>query len=119
MEDQRSGAGVYTYPNGDTFDGAWASNKREGKGVYTYAATGVTYEGLWSEGLKNGQGTIAYDNHTYEGNFTDDQPLGEGKYAFASGAEQDGKFVPGVPAEEEEEAATAPTWAGERISMSE
>ena len=32
------GKGVYTYHNGDQYDGEWREDKRHGKGTVTYAA---------------------------------------------------------------------------------
>ena len=36
---ERNGQGVYNYANGDVYDGEWRNNCKEGKGVYTCAAT--------------------------------------------------------------------------------
>ncbi len=33
----KEGKGVYTYADGDKYDGEWKNDKREGKGVHTYA----------------------------------------------------------------------------------
>lgn len=37
----REGHGTYTYPNNDTYEGEWKNHQRQGKGVYTYAATSL------------------------------------------------------------------------------
>ena len=39
--DQRNGRGVYTYTNGDTYDGEWCDNMRHGQGTYQFADTGA------------------------------------------------------------------------------
>lgn len=35
------------YPNGDTYDGEFMDGTREGRGVYSYAATVEKYDGEW------------------------------------------------------------------------
>ena len=39
--DQRNGRGVYTYANGDTYNGEWCDNLRHGQGTYQFADTGA------------------------------------------------------------------------------
>ena len=39
--DQRNGKGVYTYANGDTYNGEWSDNLRHGQGIYQFADTGA------------------------------------------------------------------------------
>ena len=39
--DQRNGKGVYTYANGDTYNGEWCDNLRHGQGTYQFADTGA------------------------------------------------------------------------------
>ena len=120
-EDKRTGTGTYTYPNGDTYEGGWAMDARDGFGVYTYAETGSKYEGSWSNGKRHGDGKFVHKTHQYEGNFTDDQALGVGKFYFDSGAIQKGSFVVdgADDAGENEDEAVKPTmkWVGSEISM--
>jgi len=120
-EDKRTGTGTYTYPNGDTYEGGWAMDARDGFGVYTYADTGSKYEGSWSNGKRHGDGKFVHKTHQYEGNFTDDQALGVGKFYFDSGAIQKGSFVVdgADDAGENEDEAAKPTmkWVGSEISM--
>ena len=42
-----SGKAVAMYPNGDTYDGEFMDGTREGRGVYSYAATVEKYDGEW------------------------------------------------------------------------
>jgi radial spoke head protein 1 len=72
VEDQRSGHGTYTYPNGDTYSGEWLNNLREGAGTYTYAATGSSFNGVWARDRRSGAGTISHANHKFNGHFVDD-----------------------------------------------
>jgi len=112
-DDQRSGQGIYKYPNADEYSGGWAVDAKDGFGVYTYAATGARYEGQWSSGKRHGEGKFTFDQYTYDGGFTDDQALGQGKFAFDHGAKQTGNFVvDGADADggDEEEAKKSTIW---------
>ena len=65
------GKGVYTYHNGDMYDGEWREDKRHGKGTVTYAPAddGSTekYVGDWVEGKMHGLGRYEYaDGGIYE-----------------------------------------------------
>jgi hypothetical protein len=44
----REGTGVYTYANGDKYEGQWLSNVKQGKG-YFYYNNGELYIGDWYE----------------------------------------------------------------------
>ena len=41
---------VFSYPNGDIYDGQWQDNVRHGKGSYTFAENGSQYCGQWVKG---------------------------------------------------------------------
>ena len=120
MDDVRSGTGKYTYPNGDTYEGEWVAGLREGKGVYTYVS-GVKYEGMWSKGVRSGEGELQYENLRFAGGFTDDQPLGPGRFIFKAGYVQPGEFVMSHDngEDEEDEAKPATTWVGKSIAVSQ
>ena len=45
----RHGAGKYTYPGGDVYDGQFIDGQREGGGVFTQA-NGKRIKGLWKNG---------------------------------------------------------------------
>jgi len=74
------------------------------------------YEGQWNAGKMEGQGTYMFEGHTYSGAFTEDQPLGEGKFAFDHGAVQDGQFVVKASEGGEEDTAPRPKWVGDRVA---
>ena len=42
---QRNGYGVYTYPNGDKYEGEWRDGRRHGQGEYIYKDQGLRYKG--------------------------------------------------------------------------
>ena len=45
----RSGKGKMTYGNGDVFEGEWANDMKNGRGVHYYTARRKVYEGTWQE----------------------------------------------------------------------
>uniref|UniRef100_A0A3Q2QXP7 Radial spoke head component 1 n=1 Tax=Fundulus heteroclitus TaxID=8078 RepID=A0A3Q2QXP7_FUNHE len=92
VEDLREGHGVYTYPNGDTYDGEWQHHLRHGQGTYQYKDTGAKYKGTWVDGNMELAGEYIYSNHRYQGNFVNNRPLGPGKYVFDIGCEQHGEY---------------------------
>ena len=53
-----NGDGVFTYANGDKYDGQWKDGLKHGKGILT-CADGDTYNGDWIEDKKEGKGKKA------------------------------------------------------------
>ena len=49
---QATGQGRTVYENGDTYEGGHVAGIREGRGVYTWAASGNAYEGRWKQGVR-------------------------------------------------------------------
>ena len=64
---------MYTYINGDTYEGEWSNNLRHGQGTYTYAESGAKYVGGWVNGRREGVGELIFPNYKYKGNFSADQ----------------------------------------------
>eukprot|EP01043_Picozoa_sp_COSAG02_P026052 COSAG02_NODE_1489_length_12365_cov_22.798793_5_plen_1063_part_00 len=92
------GKGVYTYHNGDVYDGEWREDKPHGKGVVTYAPAddGSTekYVGDWVEGKMHGLGRYEYaDGGIYEGEWVDGQMHGRGSLAMPAGDRYEGEWV--------------------------
>ena len=48
-----------TNKNGDTFEGEFKNNKKEGKGIM-YFNEGEKYEGDWKNGIIDGKGIFNY-----------------------------------------------------------
>ena len=65
---KRDGIGKYNYPNGDTYEGMWVNNKKEGEGILTYNNDRYTYIGTFKNDLFNGWGTLyIIGGEKYEG----------------------------------------------------
>ena len=83
--DAVTGTGVFTFANGDTYEGQMVDGKKEGKGIYKWA-DGSSYEGEYKDNRKNGTGTYTWaDGATYTGEYKDDLKNGTGTYTYASG----------------------------------
>ena len=61
------GKGIFSYSNGDMYNGDWKNGVKEGKGTYKYH-NGDKYIGDWKSDYKEGQGICIYGNKDkYEG----------------------------------------------------
>lgn len=47
--------GLYSYANGEAYDGQWNNDMRDGYGKYSYS-NGDVFQGFWSKGKKQGKG---------------------------------------------------------------
>ena len=78
-DNKREGRGVLTYAGGDRYEGDFRDNKREGRGIYT-KSDGERYEGEYRNDRREGNGILTRaDGSRYEGLFR------EGKALDASG----------------------------------
>ena len=57
-EGQRRGCGIYSFPNGDRYEGECTADAPHGHGVYRFAASGAVLEGTWAAGAKQGWAVI-------------------------------------------------------------
>ncbi|KAJ3592741.1 hypothetical protein NHX12_007868, partial [Muraenolepis orangiensis] len=73
VDNQRQGQGVYTYADGDTYDGGWLLDIRHGAGTHRYNDTGSIYRSTWAHGKRNGAAVLVHSNHRYEGTFINNQ----------------------------------------------
>jgi len=65
--DCKNGYGVYTWSDGEKFEGDWKNGKQDGKGTYFYS-NGSKYIGGWKNGKKEGEGVfIKLNGNEYEG----------------------------------------------------
>jgi hypothetical protein len=76
--------GVFTYTNGDRYEGGYLNNLRHGRGAYFYKS-GNRFTGEYVNGEKT-YGTLVYSNgNTYVGDFKNDKKHGKGIMYFADG----------------------------------
>lgn len=90
------GSAKATYPNKDTFVGAFKDGKRTGPGCYTFAS-GSKYEGDYFENKKHGNGVfVAPDGGKYVGEWAEDKRHGKGTYSYPTGDRYDGLWANGA-----------------------
>lgn len=75
-----------TYPNGCSYSGCFANDKRHGYGQCWYP-NGCLYTGFWVEGKRDGVGKMVYADRgdVYEGEWMADRRHGRGIYHRADG----------------------------------
>ena len=70
------GKGVYTFANGDRYEGEFFANRLQGQGIFKYA-NGDCYEGEFKDSKYNGKGVLTHaDGTKEEGNFVDGKYMG-------------------------------------------
>ena len=96
-----SGRGVYTWADGERYEGEFRDGKHSGRGVYTWAnrdrrngekaARGtnnhaIWYEGEFVDGEFHGNGTMLFSSGDwYKGEWRNDRPNGHGTMQFVDG----------------------------------
>jgi hypothetical protein len=79
QDDQMVGKGFMKYAIGDSYEGEFLANEREGWGTYICAKTGAVYDGEWKEGKKHGKGKCQYaDRGDYIGSWENGKRYGKG-----------------------------------------
>ena len=82
-KDQMHGYGVWSGKNGDTFEGDFVFDCRDGKGRSVCGETGEVYEGDWKQSMRHGMGEMKKpDGETYQGAWEDDEMHGQGLCSF-------------------------------------
>ena len=78
---QMAGEGVFNYPSGDVYSGAFAGNKKSGVGSDMFKASQSQFIGEWEDGeFKRGEGPER--RHQLEGRVQGGKPVGEGVQTF-------------------------------------
>lgn len=91
----KTGHGVFTFTNGDIYDGEWKNDRRNGHGVYIYSSKD-RYEGEWKDNQKDGYGTYTYSSgNTYNGTWKAGKKHGHGIFSYADGTVYDGNYENG------------------------
>ena len=84
------GYGIYSWINGDRYEGMWKNNHREGEGTWIWgensSSTGDRYQGQWHDDQKHGHGKyFEVNGDIYIGSFQNDQRHGTGIYQGVNG----------------------------------
>lgn len=91
----RHGVGKLTSADGDTYEGQWRSNFKDGHGVYV-EADGHRYEGEFRAGERHGQCTFTYfDGSKYVGSYSRDKKEGYGVFTWVDGKKYEGQWLKG------------------------
>ncbi len=61
VKDKQMGHGVFTWPNGDRYEGQYKDGRMHGTGTYNYA-DGKKYIGDWKEDARAGRGIYTWPN---------------------------------------------------------
>jgi hypothetical protein len=92
---KKEGKGVTTRPNGTMYNGNYSNGREDGFGTLI-RPDGVKYRGEFKNGRKEGYGVMLWHTHTYDGEWSDDRPHGQGKVVWSSnGAVFKGQFKEG------------------------
>jgi hypothetical protein len=72
-----SGQGIFTWPDGSSYEGEWKDDNPHGKGVFVWP-DGSKYEGEWSNGLPHGHGCYICDSgEKYDGTWESGSTAGD------------------------------------------
>ena len=91
---KRNGFGTIYYNDEKTvyYKGQWVENQRSGTGLVVYPS-GNTYDGEWKDNVKNGKGEMFWVevNEKYTGDWKDDKQEGFGEHVWLTGGDSQGK----------------------------
>ena len=82
---------VYTYANGDVWDGEMRDWRRDGSGELRYA-DGRLYSGHCADDRREGQGTLEDGTGLYSGHWRADERDGAGVFEYRDGRRYEGHF---------------------------
>lgn len=86
------GKGVFTYSNGDKYEGCYKEGVKQGKGIFTWA-DGMCYEGSYENDMRSGKGVFRYTNgNVYDGEWKDNVKNGHGTFYYYNGDRYEGSY---------------------------
>jgi hypothetical protein len=94
----RDGFGKVDYANGDSFEGLFEKDLKNGRGIFRSYNDGRAYDGNYTDDLRDDpNGTLTWSNGTiYVGSFVKGKRTGKGAQRFpSSGVRYQGDFVAG------------------------
>jgi hypothetical protein len=95
-ENSIHGFGKMSYPNGDSKEGKWENAEFISGKVFITYDSGNTYDGYFSNNYRNGEGCYTWSDGTkYTGNFLNGERSGKGIYTNPDGKKYTGNFLNG------------------------
>lgn len=83
--EELNGYGIYTWRNGDYYEGSFKFGKKNGEGKY-YWSDGASFKGRWLNDKENGPGLMIWsDGGSYRGNYINGLRSGKGIHRYADG----------------------------------
>ena len=96
MRNKKCGYGVYTFVNGDVYQGEFKDDEMHGYGLYTFSHEGH-YEGQWVMGVYEGLGTETFAlGSTYHGQYVEGSRNGWGVCRYYNGDYYEGQWREGL-----------------------
>merc|ERR1712217_724439 len=99
VDGRRDGHGVFTWPDGSIYTGAWRRNKANGAGwqiTNRNLRRAVEYKGFWQDSMFHGMGNSKWsDGREYSGGHREDLKHGFGVLKWSDGCEYVGYFEKG------------------------
>ncbi len=90
---KEQGFGLFTWQNGDVYEGDYENGHRSGKGRFIWA-DGKQYDGDFVEDRREGHGSLKWpDGTSYEGEFVNGRMHGKGRLIWPSGEVYVGWFA--------------------------
>lgn len=77
---------MFTWANGDVYEGTFSEDKIQGEGKITFKTTGDVFEGTFKNGKKHGDGgcLVKKNGTKYKGDFEENLRHGEGEFWFCN-----------------------------------
>ena len=80
------------YANGSNYTGDWVEGRQTGHGVFTWS-NGDRYEGQFKDNQKHGTGTQYYASEgNYIGDWVEDKKAGKGVFIWTTGDRYEGQY---------------------------
>ena len=90
---KEQGFGLFTWQNGDVYEGDYENGHRSGKGRFIWA-DGKQYDGDFVEDRREGHGSLKWpDGTSYEGEFVNGRMHGKGRLIWPNGEVYVGWFA--------------------------
>ncbi|KAH8097302.1 hypothetical protein JL720_190 [Aureococcus anophagefferens] len=99
-DNKKNGRGLFTFADGNTYDGDFLDDIQHGYGKLVYMPTTIleeSYEGEWQDGLRQGRGVYRYREQdamkSYDGDWLSNLRHGKGQLEYRDGGYYKGDWV--------------------------